>query len=285
MPRLLPRLFAVPLVLAHLVLASARADAPRILKFLNHGKDVASLTVDGLTTKAKAEPVEVFEFQNGEKRTYTAIPFAPVLDGVFGKEWRKSDDILFTCADGYQPIIPVSEFLKHDAYLAIAVPGAKDFTVFSKIHENKPVELGPFYLIWKNIDNPVLMAQGPNYWPFQVTTVDLASFADKAPKLAPPKGSRADVKEGFALFRKNCLACHTLNGEGGKTSGVELNRPVSVTKYWRRDWLARWIADSKAIRETSKMPAYEAESGYNLPEPVRKRQIQNILSYLEAMAR
>jgi mono/diheme cytochrome c family protein len=60
-------------------------------------------------------------------------------------------------------------------------------------------------------------------------TVDLVRFADKAVKLAPPTTAKQDAKEGFALFRKTCLACHTLNGEGGQTSGVELNRPVSVT--------------------------------------------------------
>src|SRR5690348_3503264 len=82
--------------------------------------------------------------------------------------------------------LEVFEFTKHEAYLAIAVPGANDFSVFSKIHGNQPVELGPFYLVWKNVGDAVLMAQGPNFWPYQLTTVDLVRFADKAAKLAPP---------------------------------------------------------------------------------------------------
>jgi mono/diheme cytochrome c family protein len=166
-----------------------------------------------------------------------------------------------------------------------AVPGAKDFTVFSKIHENTPVELGPFYLVWKNLGDAVLMAQGPNYWPYQLTTVDLVRFADKAVKLAPPATAKQDAKEGFALFRKTCLACHTLNGEGGQTSGVELNRPVNVTRYWKKEWLSKWIASPKSVRETSKMPDYESESGYQLPADVRAKQIQQIIAYLESMAK
>ena len=193
--------------------------------------------------------------------------------------------MLFTCADGYQPIVPVSEFTKHEAYLAIAVPGATDFKVFSKIHQDKPVELGPFYLVWKNIGDAVLMAQGPNYWPYQLTTVDLVRFADKAVKLAPPATASQDAKAGFALFRKTCLACHTLNGEGGQTSGVELNRPVNVTKYWKKEWLAKWISSPKSVRETTKMPDYESESGYKLPADVRAKQIQQIIAYLESMAK
>ena len=284
MSRLISRaaLVALFLCLATLI---ARADEFRALKFLKGGKEVGRLTIDELTAKAKPQKLEVFEFQNGEKRTYEVISFNAVMDAAYGKDWRKSEDILFTCADGYQPIVPASEFTKHEAYLAIAVPGAKDFTVFSKIHENKPVELGPFYLVWQNLGDAVLMAQGPNYWPYQLTTVDLVRFADKAVKLAPPATAKQDAKEGFALFRKTCLACHTLNGEGGQASGVELNRPVSVTRYWNKEWLAKWIASPKSVRETSKMPDYESESGYQLPAGVRAKQIQQIIAYLESMAK
>jgi mono/diheme cytochrome c family protein len=264
---------------------SASADEMRALKFLKGGTDVGRLTLDELTAKAKPQKLEVFEFQNGEKRIYEVIPFNAVMDTAYGKDWRKSEDILFTCADGYQPIIPASEFKKHEAYLAIAVPGAKDFTVFSKIHENKPVELGPFYLVWNNLGDTVLMAQGPNYWPYQLTAVDLVRFADKAGNLAPPATAKQDAKEGFALFRKTCLACHTLNGVGGQSSGVELNRPVSVTRYWKKEWLVKWISSPKSVRETSKMPDYESESGYQLPEDVRAKQIEQIIAYLESMAK
>jgi mono/diheme cytochrome c family protein len=284
MSRLISRAALVALFLCFANL-SAGADEPRALKFLKGEKDVGRLTLDELTAKAKPQKLEVFEFQNGEKRTYEVISFNAVMDAAYGKDWRKSEDILFTCADGYQPIVPASEFLKHEAYLAISVPGAKDFTVISKGHDNKPVELGPFYLVWKNLGDAVLMAQGPNYWPYQITTVDLARFADKAVKLAPPATAKQDAKEGFALFRKICLGCHTINGEGGQTSGVELNRPVSVTRYWNKKWLAEWIASPKSVRETSKMPDYEANSGYQLPPDARAKQIQQIIAYLESMAK
>ena len=275
-------LVALFLCLANL---SAGADELRALKFRKGGKEVARLTLDELIAKAKPQKLEVFEFQNGEKRTYEVISFNAVMDAAYGKDWRKSEDILFTCADGYQPIVPASEFTKHEAYFAIAVPGATDFTVFSKIHENKPVELGPFYLVWKNISDAVLMAQGPNYWPYQLMTVDLVRFADQAVRLAPPTTATQDAKDGFALFRKTCLACHTLNGEGGQAAGVELNRPVNVTKYWRKEWLAKWIASPKSLRESTKMPDYGSESGYKLPADVQAKQIQQIIAYLESMAK
>jgi mono/diheme cytochrome c family protein len=272
-------------LLACLNTTLASAEEVRSLKFLKGGKEVAQLTLAELMTKATPQQLEVFEFQNGEKRTYDVIPFNAVMDAAYGKDWRKSEDILFTCLDGYQPIVPVSEFTKHPAYLAIAVRGAKDFTVFSKIHQNTTVDLGPFYLVWKNIGDAVLMAQGPNWWPYQLTTVDLVRFADKSAKLAPPANAKPDAKEGFALFRKTCLACHTLNGEGGQSAGVELNRPVNVTKYWKKEWLAKWIASPKSLRESTKMPDYGSESGYKLPADVQAKQIQQIIAYLESMAK
>lgn len=260
------------------------ADVPQSLDFKKLGQPVKKLSLDELKQIAKPRTLEVFEFQNQEKRSYEVLPLTPVLDKVYGAGWRQSEDVLFTCADGYQPIVPVSEFAKHEAFLAFAVTGGGEFSILSKIHENKVTALGPFYLVWNNLGNDILMAQGPNFWPFQLTTVDLVRFSDKFAKLAPPPNASQRVREGFTLFRKNCLSCHTLNGEGGQTSGVELNRPVSVTAYWKRDMLAKWIENSKALRETSKMPLYELESGYRLPEKVRRTQIDNIIRYLEAMA-
>jgi len=65
---------------------------------------------------------------------------------------------------------------------------------------------------------------------------------------------------------------------------VELNRPVNVTQYWRSEWLAKWIASPKSVRETSKMPDYGSESGYQLPPDVQAKQIQQIIAYLRSMA-
>ena len=45
------------------------------------------------------------------------------------------------------------------------------------------------------------------------------------------------------------------------------------------------IASPKSVRETSKMPDYESESGYQLPADVRAKQIQQIIAYLESMAK
>jgi len=50
------------------------------------------LTLDELTAKAKPPKLKVFEFQNGEKRTYEVISFSAVMDAAYGKDWRKSEE-------------------------------------------------------------------------------------------------------------------------------------------------------------------------------------------------
>ena len=48
-----------------------------------------------------------------------------ISPAVYGSEWRKMDDVLFTCTDGYQPLLPVEWFLKHYALFAVERVGAE----------------------------------------------------------------------------------------------------------------------------------------------------------------
>ncbi len=71
----------------------------------------------------------------------------------------------------------------------------------------------------------------------------------------------AYAQDGKAIFEKNCLACHTING--GKKVGPDL---VNITKKRSLDWLARFITNStefiasgdkdanKVFLENGKMP-------------------------------
>ena len=79
MSRSIPRAVLVALFLS-LACLGASADELRALKFLKGGKEVGRLTLDELTAKAQPQKLEVFEFQNGEKRTYEVISFNAVMD-------------------------------------------------------------------------------------------------------------------------------------------------------------------------------------------------------------
>lgn len=130
--------------------------------------------------------------------------------------------------------------------------------------------------MWDNIKNPELQSEGSAYWPYQVTTIDLISFTDRFPNMFPPKNSPMKVKKGFLGFRQYCLACHTINGEGGGKS-VELNYPVSVTEYIKESWLIRWIDSPTSIRFNTTMPRLNPKANN------RETIIKDIIAYLNEM--
>ena len=72
---------------------------------------------------------------------------------------------------------------------------------------------GPFYLVWTD---PRAGNISPEQWPFEVASIKrLAPVAERFPALLPDPALRADdpVNKGFALFQKNCLACHQMDAK------------------------------------------------------------------------
>ena len=244
--------------------------------FRNRGENVATLKQEQLLQKVKSQKITIFEPHEEKKVQYRVISMRKLLDDVYGESWKKAEEILFTCSDGYQPTIPVSKFKKYDAYLAYGRVDSK-FEVFYKL-KNTTVALGPYYLVWDNQKNKDLRKTGDVGFPFQIVGMDLVRIADRFPKLAPPAKHSKSVARGFIAFRKYCMTCHTINGSGGKI-GPELNEPVSVTLYFKERWLKRWIDNPLSIRKGSKMPG--------IPEgiPNRKQTIEDIIEYLKAMRR
>jgi len=255
------------------------------MEFKKDGNSLKKLSLSELQSKFKAQKVEAFDFEDQKKKTFLVVPFNDVADVVYGKDWKKMDDILFTCSDGYQPAVPMSEFTKHKAWLAFGIEGNPSFEVTSSIHQGKQVNYGPFILVWSNIGDQTLMAQGPDYWPYKLVAMEPISFAKKYPKLAPANNASAKVKEGFGHYRKNCMGCHTINGEGGKTSNMELNRPHNVTEYFKKEWLVKYIEHPQAVRESAVMPKFQKDGASALPAKVAKDQINSIVAYLEHMAK
>jgi mono/diheme cytochrome c family protein len=258
-------------ILVALLLAHVPFFAGEPLKFLRRGNPVTAPT-----TYVPAIEMTVWDPHENKEVKYKGYPANALFDKIYGSEWRKMDDVLFTCTDGYQPLIPVEWFLKHEALFAVERVGA-EFSVVNTTQANEKVTLGPFYLVWNNLNSPELKARKAEGWPYQVTTVDLVDAAEKFPQMAPPKNSPATVKRGFSEFRQHCFACHKVNGDGGDKS-IDLNRPVSVTEYWKEDWLKKWIVNAPAIRPGSMMPALpiQGTEGNKIAE--------DIIAYLKAIA-
>lgn len=247
------------------------------LSFALRGEAQAAEPVSFLFEYLEPAEVEVHEPYEDRRVRFRAFPLADVLDVVYGPAWRQEEEFLLTCSDGYQPGFPVQRALQHRAWLAFERVGDPDFTI-QKLESGKrrKVSLGPFYLIWENLDDPVILQEGDYGWPYQLVGVDLVRARDRFPKMTPPAGASAEVQAGYAGFRVHCSRCHTVNGEGGAI-GPELNSPVNPFDHRSRAWLRAWIDDPAKLQPGARMPAF------NRALPERAARIDEILTYLAAM--
>ena len=263
-------------LLACLLAIAAAPSHATDLVFKLRGKVVRTLSAAELARLVPPQEIDIWEPHEQKEGTFQAFPADALFAGIYGDDWKKSEEALFTCVDGFQPSIPLAEFGAHRGFLAFARDGDPEFSVVSPDSRER-VPLGPFYLIWENIRDASIRKQGtiPG-WPYQVAAIDLIRFADRFPHMAPPPGSSAAAKRGFLEFRKRCLACHTVNGEGGG-KGVELNYPANPTEYWREDWLKKWIADPAGVRYNTEMHPFDKNG------PGWRRDLDDVVAYLKAV--
>lgn len=204
--------------------------------------------------------------------SYRAVPLSALLTGI------DADDHLQAVAlDGFAAELAAAPLLNHkgaQAWLAVEDPHKP----WPPLAEGKP-SAGPFYLVWSN---PQLGRISPEQWPFQVASIKkLAAVAERFPALRPdPRLAANDpVNQGFALFQKNCLACHRLNGAGDAQVGPDLNIPFNPTEYFGADFLKRYIRDPQSLRHwpQAKMPGFSATL---LPDA----ELDLLVGYLKHMA-
>ncbi len=245
--------------------------------FKEKGKLIKTLTFKEMTALASPETIKVNEKHEMREVEYRGVSFSVLLDQVYGKKWRMAEELLFTCTDGYQPSVPSEKFARFPNYLAYERVG-QDFILANKLQNEAKINLGPFYLIWENLKTEAMRAEDLSDWPYQVVSVDLISFQDKFPNLAPPQGSSSQQKRGFLVWRRQCMTCHTINGEGGKKA-PELNYPANVLEYYNEKWLKKWISEPTQIRLNTTMPAFNREA------KDREAQIQAVIAYLKAMGK
>lgn len=248
------------------------------IEFKDQGKLVKKLDFRDLATLTPIHSIKIVEVHEQSQQTYKAFPARNLFDKTFGKKWEAAEEIVFVSLDGYQASIPVAKFLSHDAYFAFAHDDHSPFTMTNRLQGNEIVPLGPLYLIWDNMKSKILLQEGASDMPYQIKSIELATFASQFPGLSPPANSSAAVRRGFLHFRKYCMPCHTINGTGGN-KGPELNYPASVVEYIRPEYLIRWIENPSGIRFNTRMPALAQKI------PNRARISKEIVAYLKTMKR
>lgn len=274
---MLVRMMLAALAALSILTSLAFASEDASLRFAVRGKPVAELDMAGLRQKVPVMQVTVWEPHEDKNVTYEGFEIGKLFSAVYGDQWKEIDEVLFTCVDGYQPVLPMDRFSRHAGYLVYRRLDQGAFNVQNRFQSEKDVPLGPFYLVWNNLKSSELRAEGANGWPYQVVSIDLVNFADRFPRLSPPETASEQAKKGFLAFRENCMACHTVNGEGGNKA-PELNYPMSVTEYLSDAWIRKWLMDPRSVRYNATMPAFSSH-----PDP--DTLVNDVLAYLKTMAR
>lgn len=204
--------------------------------------------------------------------SYRAVPLSALLEGVTAQ-----DHLQAVATDGFAAEIsaaPVIQPKGSKAWLAIEDPAHPWPALSTGTHS-----AGPFYLVWTE---PSADNIGREEWPYAMSTLRvLASVSERFPALLPDPKLAADdpVNKGFALFQKNCLACHRLNAAGDSQLGPDLNLPYSPTEYFSAGYLRQYIRNPQSLREwpQGKMPSIPKEV-------LSETELDQVIAYLEHMA-
>ena len=205
---------------------------------------------------------------------YVGYRAVDVFAHVFGEDWRdRAETIEFRALDGYVARIDAARFLKDGAFLVSARGDGAPFTVDNIQQNEKGVPLGPWYLVWDNIANPALMAEGAGNWPYQVKEIGLVTLSNAA---LLPAGLDIRFHEGAELVRTHCLACHKVNGYGGEKFEGDL---AEILKEYPEGNFLRLVLTPASARSGATMPALSDR----LPDAERRRIAGVVFDYLRAV--
>jgi mono/diheme cytochrome c family protein len=270
-PRWLPRACAL---LAALAASSAAAAGGEVtLRFERDGALLRDVPLPELRAACAERVVEVaHDPYYGRPKRYLALPLGCVLAHGLGAAPTPEANVFLRARDGY---------VKPASGARLAEPGAwLAFADAERMHGDDPgwepidrrqLDPAPFYLVWtgKEQNDPHRYP-----WPYQLAAVELAPFESRFPWTLPVGAAPGTpAREGFAIFRSECIACHAINGQGGSV-GPELNVPRSIVEYRPAEQIKAYVRDPSSFRYTS-MPAHHHLSD---------EQLDALVAYFEVMS-
>jgi mono/diheme cytochrome c family protein len=240
---------------------------------LDTGTGPRGLTTEQLLARGDVHDIQVTnDVSYHAPARYRAVPLKALLQDV-----PADAHLQFVALDGFTAEIPAALVLDGhgaEAWLAVEPPGKP----WPALGEGKP-SAGPFYLVWLH---PEAGHVGPEQWPYQVATIRvLADPTARFPAMRPaadlPKNDPA--RRGFAVFQRNCITCHTLNGQGDAKLGPDLNIPHSPTEYLREDMFRTLVRNPQNLRRwpQAKMPGFD-------PKVLSDADLDDLVAYLKHMA-
>lgn len=228
------------------VLAVAPLSAKENILSLSFGKGVLLLTAHELLLRPDVRSITIPDDVSYHRAmTYRAVPLIALIGDVTK---LGVDTIEARARDGFVSQIPASLAMQGASGGSVAWIAIEEANAPWPNLPDRQTSAGPFYLVWQN---PERSSIGSEQWPYALA--GLTGVEDPVrrwPQLAVAPSLPADAKErqGQAVFIKNCIPCHRLNGAGESNTGPDLGRPMNVTTYMTAQGIHALIRDPKSVR-------------------------------------
>lgn len=261
-------------VIAIMLPVGGSAEPSASLSFVREEK-VTSIDRTELAKLCGVVRISIEDPYYGGRKSYLACPLLQALRQGFGLADTELAglDVIFRASDGYAKPSSGSLVTEDGGWLAFtdADLGTLEAPAWDPIDRRK-VDPGPFYVVWAG----AAQRDPHRYpWPYQLVQVELTSLAKTYP-LTLPAGAAAGsaALAGYDLFKTQCIACHSINGQGGKV-GPDLNVPQSIVDYRPEAQIKQYIRNPAFFRYSS-MPAHEY---------LEDSQLDALVAYFRAMSR
>ncbi|MBY0280189.1 cytochrome c [Candidatus Binatia bacterium] len=269
------------LVVAVVALASvvehALAD-DAVLEFAREGQVVARLDRKALERGCGVATISLDDPYYGRRMSYVACPLLKVLEMGFGETPQQlaAHDYLLRARDGYVKPATGTRLVEPGGQLALADAERErsGLAGWAPI-DRKQIDPAPFYVVWTKPEQ-----QDTNLypWPYQLVRIEIGSIAAEYPDIVPRTAAKDSAAwRGYDIFKTECVACHAINGQGGKV-GPDLNVPQSIVEYRPEEQIKAYVRDPETFRHTS-MPAHQHLTPAQLDELIAYFRVMSTLKH------
>jgi len=158
--------------------------------------------------------VSSFYFDRGMNYTnsrFEVVSFSQLLDRYDSID--SFDAILLNCVDDYQGIVSADDVRRYDLQLATNIKLARD--------SDRPEWLQPLLILVPDNKNPPFLER---FLTANISELRLVRLADYYEPLDKKILKGASAEFGRAVYKDNCLFCHSINGVGGNKGGSLLRK-------------------------------------------------------------
>jgi len=202
-------------------------------------------------------------FDRALKYTDTEFEAVSLLKLIDQFQLKNGEDaILLNCFDDYQGLLSLSDILRYDLHLATKIK--------VKLGSSKPDWLNPLLVIVPDGKNPPFEER---FLTANIRELQFVKLNDYYMPLKKVATISDEARQGFEVYKNNCLFCHSLKGRGGN-KGVRLLDEYSFSKLEGQE---KFLNDFKNFHDKGNVDKQDVE------QFVTGDQLKTVMHFLLAL--